>query len=382
MRVLVLEGVSGFHEEVDRHIFPEGFAMLSSMIGEFEDAGFETITVLNEGASEFESWLAADSVFARENLDEVLEQNIDAALVIGPGPELPEVVGRVREREIPVLGPEGSSFEVASDKWETYRTLDGEVPHPNTWKNFDEAGLPVVAKPRFGVGSSDVELISERSKDYPSEKIFEEYIEGSHVSACVLANGKDSLVLSVNEQDMEIDEDGFSYRGGKVPYVGDMKKSCAEIALEAVDILDMSGLCGVDMVLGEDVYFIELNPRVTTSFVGLAPLLSDSLGRMLVDTLINGKSVPKPDLEGYSAIKIPWAEESVEIDRSGIDEIKGVQGIISPPFALNGYVEGGSPLFLAAEQGENSAEVERKLDKKIRKAIDLLGIESDAVSWP
>lgn len=362
-------------------MFPEGFAMLKTMIEEFRKAGFETAAVLNEGASKFENWLEADSVFTDKELDEVLKLDIDAAMAIGPDAELVGITERMREKGITVLGPDSRSIELASDKWKTHIAAEGDIPQPKAWSNFNRSNRPNVEKPRFGVGSSGVSLAFEKPENSPSERIYEEYIRGKHVSSCILSNEKSSSVLSINEQNITIEGGSFEYRGGRIPYEGRKREKCAEIASEAVDILGISGVCGVDMVIDEGVYFIELNPRVTTSFVGLAPLLSDSLGKILVKALLQDQAPPNPGIEGRSIIKIPKVDKSTVLDRKGVEKIRGIPQIVSPPFTINNHLKENSPLFLVRGTGEKFDEIERVLDKKIRKAINLLGIERDVVSW-
>ena len=49
-----------------------------------------------------------------------------------------------------------------------------------------------------------------------------------------------------------------------------------------IEVLGCQGYCGVDMVVADKVYVIEVNPRITTSLVGIAACMKEEIADLLV----------------------------------------------------------------------------------------------------
>jgi predicted ATP-grasp superfamily ATP-dependent carboligase len=78
----------------------------------------------------------------------------------------------------------------------------------------------------------------------------------------------------------------FHYRGGRVPLTEPLASRALSLARKAVDCVPgLFGYVGVDLVLGDaGDWVIEINPRLTTSYLGLRQLakkpLTDALLRI------------------------------------------------------------------------------------------------------
>ncbi len=75
----------------------------------------------------------------------------------------------------------------------------------------------------------------------------------------------------------------FKYRGSRVPFDHRAKKRALELACSAVNLIPgLGGYVGVDLVLGEDlVQLIEINPRLTTSYIGLRQVAQLNLAQVI-----------------------------------------------------------------------------------------------------
>jgi len=49
-----------------------------------------------------------------------------------------------------------------------------------------------------------------------------------------------------------------------------------------VEVLGCQGYCGVDIVLADQVYVVDVNPRITTSLVGIAACMDEEIANLLV----------------------------------------------------------------------------------------------------
>ena len=115
------------------------------------------------------------------------------------------------------------------------------------------------------------------------------FIEGDHLSASVIT-GKTQLALTVNRQLIEINNE-ISYKGGIVPYHCDRNDEIIDIAKKTIKVLGCSGYAGVDIVLGDRPYIVDVNPRPTTSIIGISRVMEEEIA----DLILKAKFGELPD---------------------------------------------------------------------------------------
>ena len=88
-----------------------------------------------------------------------------------------------------------------------------------------------------------------------------------------------------------------SYEGGVVPFDHPLKQEAFAVAEKVVEsISGLRGYVGVDLVLTQDKPFVvDVNPRLTTSYVGLRKVAGFNVAEALVNAVLNGKL---PDKHG------------------------------------------------------------------------------------
>ena len=187
-------------------------------------------------------------------------------------------------------------------------------------------------------------------------------------------------MLSVNKQEIAFRGERFEYLGGEVPLNHELARECAEVALTAAETLNLRGYCGVDLVVGEAPYFIELNPRLTTSFIALSRVIKANFGKLLVSTLVEGAFPPRPKLKGHSILRILRFKQEVMIDSGKLRELRGVPEVVAPPLISKSYLR-ESPSILVSSSGSSIEEAKRKLFGAVEETLDLLGVDDNAVSW-
>lgn len=152
----------------------------------------------------------------------------------------------------------------------------------------------LIAKPRFGVDCENMKLIStkrdidELEDIYPtgSRFVIQEFIPGDTCSVCLISDGKEALPISLNKQIVEIDENGGEYLGGYVPYEHPQKEKAFEVAKKACEYIPgLKGFIGVDLIIADDVYLIEINSRFTTSYVGLQKVSNINIAKTIMDLI-------------------------------------------------------------------------------------------------
>jgi tyramine---L-glutamate ligase len=248
----------------------------------------------------------------------------DFSLVIAPecGGRLESLCRTVLDVGGRLLGPWPDAIRLAADKLALARHWERHgVPTPPTWElGAEPADVPVVVKPRDGAGSQAMLLwrqdsdpagvAQERSPvpTFPGPNIAQQYVPGLAASVAFLIGPSRALPLVPCEQLLSTD-DRFTYLGGRLPIAPDRAHRTIRIASAAVGCVPgLLGYVGVDVILGDDGrdWAIEINPRLTTSYVGLRALARFNLaGAMLA--VARGA-----DLEGE------WDRGPVEFTPTGV----------------------------------------------------------------
>ena len=195
-----------------------------------------------------------------------------------------------------MLNGYGDFLRCVSDKWETARifAVNG-VPHPPTWTaaSIPSDELPTasrwVVKPRDGCGTDNVRVFDNLedaiSVAQGTPHLIQPWIEGRAVSVAVIVDGNEITALPAVAQNITAED--VAYRGGNGPLCEDDQHRATSLAQTAIVALPRTarGYIGLDLVLAdnpEQDCVIEVNPRVTTSYVGLRKIVRGNLAKRLV----------------------------------------------------------------------------------------------------
>jgi predicted ATP-grasp superfamily ATP-dependent carboligase len=77
-------------------------------------------------------------------------------------------------------------------------------------------------------------------------------------------------------------EAGFEYQGGIVPYRSDREEEILKVAKMAALALGLSGYAGIDLVVGDLPRVVDVNPRPTTSIVGIAKVMREEIADLIL----------------------------------------------------------------------------------------------------
>jgi len=271
MKILVAEYAVG--AGIDEYMF-EGRAMLGTLVRSFAACGHDVFypsagTIIDSGTA------VATGIF--EETLASLSRKCDAGLVIAPDEILGDLT-EIIEENTTNLGCPSDSVRLCADKLESTHKLAGEnIPVPLTIGEGEYNG-DFVIKPRFGCASEGIH----RSKKgiLKDGFIATEFIDGEHLSASIIT-GKTQLFLTVNRQLIKID-DKISYEGGIVPYLCDREEEIADIAKKTTKVLGCRGYAGVDIVLADKPYVVDINPRPTTSMIGITRVMKAQISDLIL----------------------------------------------------------------------------------------------------
>ncbi len=279
----------------------EGAAMLTALAADFaaidgvqvmalRDARFASIELPRCEVVEVVSADDEQALFRR------LAHGADWTVVIAPETDgiLAARCRAVEHERGRLLGPSPALVDVASDKVRTAsRLLAAGIPVPEGVPLEASEPLPTcfpypaVMKRRDAAGSQDMRLIAEARGQAPYRARLERYIAGVPASVAFLCGPHGEIALPACHQ--RLSNDGtFSYLGGSLPLEDEMARRATRLAARALRCLGPTlGYLGVDLVLAKDPdgrrdVVIEINPRLTTSYVGLRAAARHNLAAALL----------------------------------------------------------------------------------------------------
>ena len=237
-------------------------------------------------------WVA-DSQSEQREFDRLVTQ-ADWTILVAPEWDdiLLQRARRCLQRGGRLLGPGPELIQLAADKGALAHYLqqhDLPVPSGHALQHGDPLpdsfDYPAVLKPRFGAGSAGIRWVNDPTDQVAWDASFDEYrmesyCPGVPISVAVLMGPAGNIVLPPCYQSLSQDH-MFLYLGGQVPINDELVERAQRLAHRVAAVLPGGvGYVGLDMVLGEDAQqdvLIEVNPRLTTSYVGLSALVNGNL---------------------------------------------------------------------------------------------------------
>jgi predicted ATP-grasp superfamily ATP-dependent carboligase len=372
LRLLVYEYVSGggFADvPIPVGVLSEGFGMLRTLISDFKAAGYHVTTTLDSRLARLNPPLGADCVvpvFSSREAQATIRKSAasaDAAYVIAPETDglLQSLVESVEQtgavslncpasaigkvvdktflheflRKHGVPTPETITFSVADGVEEVKRAIHGRLRFPLMFKPSSDVsccGLSVVRN------EGQVAVAVGKIKRESSSKRFmaQELIKGAAASVSLVSTGSDALSISLNRQDLTIGapDKTSSYSGGLVPFDHPLRHSAFEVAEKIVkSFRDLKGYVGVDLVLtAEEAVAIEVNPRLTTSYIGLRRVVNFNLAEAILNAVLKRKLPTEIRTCGYAFFS------KVETPLPMIDALQEtyeINEVVSPPFPVS-----------------------------------------------
>jgi predicted ATP-grasp superfamily ATP-dependent carboligase len=288
-------------------IVGEGAAMVTALACDFQAIPGTEVVVLRD--ARLPDWpLAAASAIAIQNAQQErdafaeLARQCAATVIIAPE-QNQALLERTRWAEsvrARLLCPDSEFVAIASDKNRTAGLLSRHgVPVP-AGIAFQPGSVlpsgfryPAVLKPADGAGSIGLQLLDGPASPYDAAQLgssarLETLCPGVAASIAVLCGLGGPQLLPPCLQ--RLSEDGhFRYLGGSAPIEAGLAPRAQRLAQAALTCMPATqGYVGIDLVLGSakdgsaDVV-VEINPRLTTSYVGLRQLLKTNLAAAMIE---------------------------------------------------------------------------------------------------
>ncbi len=369
MRLLVYEYLCGggcAEQAFQTSVLCEGYAMLRALIEDFKTLGHSITTLVDSRIVKFKPPLQADriiSVSSRDDLCKLLREtcrNVDAVYIIAPESNgvLWKLVEDVEEFGGNIINCSPEAIRASSNKLNVYEELRRVgVAVPETVPvNFQEdvervkslareLGFPLVFKPIIGVGSEGLSMVRneeqvgmavQKVRDASFEEFFliQKFVKGLPASVSLISDGENVLPLTLNAQLVKLASPNLSssYEGGIVPFNHPRVEETFKAAQATVKRFRVRGYVGVDMVLtSSGPVVIEVNPRLTTSYVGLRKVLNFNPAGEILNSVLKcelPKSVKTLGCAFFFKVRVKPPKFEV------LKRIYALEGVFSPPFPL------------------------------------------------
>lgn len=222
-----------------------------------------------------------------------------------------------------LISPDPAFIALASNKQATAERLEAAgipVPKGVLLEPFDKppkAPYPAVIKPNDGAGSQSVRLVKKATEarkwmeaSPPWLWRIERFHPGLPVSVGIMRDMGDCIPLAPFIQRLS-DDGNLAYLGGERIREWPLIERAKTLAERAAKVMPKTiGYFGIDMVLGDDEdgsadVVIEVNPRLTTSYVGLRAICDQNLLQGMIEAA-----------EGLE-VDFGFRDEGVEFDPDG-----------------------------------------------------------------
>jgi predicted ATP-grasp superfamily ATP-dependent carboligase len=374
LKLLIYEHLCGecVGLDVESNILCEGYAMLRALISDFKMLKHHIITFLDSRMMKFNPPIQADEILSpmssgdvRRLLREVCRK-VDAVYIIAPESNgiLEGLVEEVEDSGGIAINCSPKSIGEASNKLNVYEKLKGigirvpetvpvnvgeDVKHVRSVAR--DMGFPLIFKPIVGAGSSGLSIVRDEGeideavrkvKCEGSEDFFliQRFVKGMPASVSVISNGVSALPLTLNAQLMKLASPKLnsSYMGGFTPLRHPAWSEALKVAKSTVECFSgLRGYVGVDMVLtGDGPFVMEVNPRLTTSYVGLREVLNFNVAGAILNSVFEDELPIDVETSGFAFF---FKVHVGNINVKALKRIYALDGVLAPPFPL---VEGES----------------------------------------
>jgi len=391
--IFIFEFVSGggfSQDEIPSSLLCEGYAMLRTIIEDFKNLGFHVTTLLDSRIEFLFHYIKADVIKPVELEEDYLKKYTDCVknsnycFVIAPefSSILYSLTKIVKKNKKKLLSIDLNGVKFGASKLETYKFfIANEISTPKSYgipfkgtildldfilQKYDQLNSPIVIKPDDGVGSESIFYFEKKNDisqffkssnkkiDTNRKYLLQEYIEGDPMSVSIINDhslektGENKLkILSINAQKLQITDltKDSRYFGGFTPVEQfEQLRVQIENILKCVDLSAFKGYFGLDFVKKADnsLSFIEINPRLTTSYIGIRNVVDFNPMELLLNKnrklLKNSKLIPHKFSE-FAQIKLIYdgKHTSGEINKLVLPKlINLIPEIITPPINIEG----------------------------------------------
>jgi tyramine---L-glutamate ligase len=312
-KIFVCEFITGGgfnHSDLPSGLADQGQLMRDSLLRDLSQLSFQVVTTVDARLEKPAYCDAFQVVSADEDVWQVWEDQIrvaDAVWFIAPETDtyLEKMTALAFKHQKNIIGSGLMSIQICSSKLATYQFLKQaglatiETYLYAEWCKAKQCKW--LAKPDDGAGCEETVcfdtaeelehwLVQNRKID---THVIQPFIAGDSASiSCVMHHGK-ADVLSCNQQLIEIEGNEVVYLGCLVNGMRQYRQSFEVLANKIAQLLpDLIGYVGIDVIVHHEaaepaqITVVEINPRLTTSYVGLNEATGYNPAELILNTMM------------------------------------------------------------------------------------------------
>ena len=316
MRVFVFEYITGggmLDSQLPPSLAEEGDMMLRALVSDLSEIGDLEILVTRDARLEPPELPAEfHMLHDTEDLSLAWRDCVDSADAVWPiAPEYNRVLEHISEAIVNagklLLNSPPSAVRVAASK-HTTATLLAESGLQVVPTYRPEHGLPDlkgqwVLKPDDGAGCQGSLICRDRDDLYhqfetlPPDRnyVAQPFVQGEPVSLCILAQRGEATLLSVNRQRIAVMDNAFVLLGCVVnePMMEQQAGYERLSGAIAAALPQLWGFTGIDLIASKrGLQVLEVNPRITTSYVGLRESTGFNAAALVLDMAQGSQKLP------------------------------------------------------------------------------------------
>jgi predicted ATP-grasp superfamily ATP-dependent carboligase len=218
---------------------------------------------------------------------------------------------------VPLLGTPLDRLDRLLDKQKTHRLFEEMgIPTPAL---VPEGIYPAMVKPVRGAGGWRNRILhndDEKSawmQEFPDvPRIFQQIVTGTPASVSCLCDGRRAVAISVNEQLLRGSEGApYGFSGCITPIIHPKVEEMIRCAERAAQENGCIGSIGVDFVLSEEIWAIEINPRFQATLDTVEMATGCNLFSLHVGAFSGKMPEMRPATRRFAARAILFADHDV-----------------------------------------------------------------------
>jgi len=268
---------------------------------------------------------------------------------------------------IPLIGTPPQKVEKFLDKLETsYFFTDNQIPSPPL---TNENEYPVMLKPRKGAGGWRNRIVKNWEEREEWNKKFSELptisqkvVSGIPASVSCLSDGKRAIAIAMNEQILQNTSVApFGFAGSITPIVHALTNKMRQYAEKAAAMSGCVGSIGIDFVLDDQAWAIEVNPRFQATIDTVEMATTCNIFKLHIDAYYGHLPQKSPIVKHFAIRKILFADKSLVIDSDIRKLYPWVADIPWPGTCL----DEGNPIVSVFGLGKSKEDALEMLNKNI-----------------
>lgn len=301
----------------DSNLMDEGLLMLSGLLNDLDSVCDYSVDYLVNPLVDLGKYdncnrISVDDVSLYDWL-EYNSSNYDCCLFIAPETDLIQckLTRLLEKHDVEIIGSSSVASYICSSKKRTYDKIDNEkIKIPTLIIDTDDINYEIIEdflknneciiKPDNSTSTQHVHTIKTTQqakkiltyyrKNNIKNVLIQKHIKGEVISTSNIKTKTHTQTISINSQKITEKDKKITYHGCKVPIKIPEEKELMEINYEILGKIEgLNGFIGVDYIIADKIYLLEINPRITTPYILLQKLSDKNLTQKLIENTLHDR---------------------------------------------------------------------------------------------